>query len=85
MKHKIAYSAIVAVILLAPVQLAKAQGPAGGTGAVASIPSSIVRAERGQVTQPGIFGMVIGAPPPNPYVDPKPTTAGPGRTTPPAK
>jgi hypothetical protein len=43
MKSKIANSAFTASVLLALTQLAAAQGPSGGTGAVASIPSNVVR------------------------------------------
>jgi hypothetical protein len=35
---------IATAALLAQPQLAAAQGPSGGTGAIASIPSSVVRA-----------------------------------------
>jgi hypothetical protein len=53
MKFKLAYSA--AAMFLASTQLAAAQGPAGGIGAIASIPGNIVRAEPGQpVPQQGI-------------------------------
>jgi hypothetical protein len=61
MKFRMAYSAAVA--LLASTQLAAAQGPAGGTGAIASIPGNIVRAEPGQpVPQQGILS-IIATPP----------------------
>src|SRR5438552_8398086 len=43
MKSKIAYPALAATALLASTQLATAQGTSGGTGAIASIPGSVVR------------------------------------------
>jgi hypothetical protein len=61
MKFKLAYCAAAA--LLASAQLAAAQGPAGSTGAIASIPGNIVRAEPGQpVPQQGILGILTTPP-----------------------
>jgi hypothetical protein len=75
MKSKVACSAFAATVLLALTQSATAQGTSGGTGAVASIPGSVVRAaEEGRpVTQPGLISILTN-PPPNPYVDSKQTT-----------
>ena len=66
MKSKLEHSASVIAFILALTDLVAAQGPSGATGAIASIPSSVVRAgEQGQpVTQPGIIGMIINSPPP---------------------
>jgi len=56
MKSTPTLCAVAVVALLASTLLAQAQGTSGSTGAVASIPSSVVRgAEQGQtVTQPGL-------------------------------
>ncbi len=66
MKSKLIHSAFVIASLLALTYVAEAQGTSGATGAVASIPSSIVRArEQGQaVTQPGLFSIITGSTPP---------------------
>jgi DNA-binding transcriptional regulator YdaS (Cro superfamily) len=76
MKSKIACSAFAAAILLALTQLATAQGTSGATGAVASIPSSVVRAaeQRQPVTQPGILSIITSATPPGPDADSKQAT-----------
>jgi hypothetical protein len=62
------FALLVAVVALAS-GAAVAQGPAGATGAIASIPSSVVRAgEQGQpVTQPGIFSIFTSPTPPGSY------------------
>jgi hypothetical protein len=61
MKSIMAYSAAAA--FLASTQLAAAQGPSGGNGAIASIPGNIVRAEPGQpVPQQGILGILTTPP-----------------------
>jgi hypothetical protein len=61
MKSGMACSATIA--LLASTQFAAAQGPAGGTGAIASIPGYIVRAEPGQpVPQQGILSIITTPP-----------------------
>jgi hypothetical protein len=80
MRFKLAYSAAAA--LLASTQFAAAQGPAGGTGAIASIPGNIVRAEPGQpVPQQGILGILTT--PPGPHADPRQTTTRRGDPVPP--
>jgi hypothetical protein len=59
------------IALLAPPQFAVAQGPSGGTGAVASIPGSVVRAgeQPHPVTQPGILSLIGSPTPPAPVAD----------------
>ncbi len=58
MKSKIAYPALAAAALLALTQLAAAQGTSGGTGAIASIPGSVVRGhERGH----GLMSIITGS------------------------
>jgi hypothetical protein len=54
---KLVYSVLA---LFALTQLAAAQGTSGGTGAIASIPSSVVRAgeQKTPVTQPGLFSIL---------------------------
>ncbi|HWO33902.1 MAG TPA: hypothetical protein VNO32_34320 [Candidatus Acidoferrum sp.] len=66
MKSKLAHSAFVIASLLALTHFAAAQGTSGSTGAIASIPSSVVRAgEQGQaVTQPGLFSIITSSTPP---------------------
>jgi hypothetical protein len=73
MRARIAYSVLT---LFALTQLAAAQGPSGGTGVVASIPSSVVRAaeQKPPVAQLGIIGMIIGATKPDANVNSKRTT-----------
>jgi hypothetical protein len=53
------------------VQGAVAQGPAGSTGAIASIPGSIVRWQPGDPVPPGLFSILASPslrdqPPPRP-------------------
>jgi hypothetical protein len=73
-------SAVAAVALLASPMPAQAQGTSGSTGAVASIPSSVVRHEPGQpATQPGILGLIFGPPPPAPDADSKQKTTPRGQ------
>jgi hypothetical protein len=57
MKRSIIYSALG---LLALAQFAMAQGPAGGTGAIASIPSSVVRAgeQKTPIMQSGLISIL---------------------------
>jgi hypothetical protein len=57
--------------LLALSQFAAAQGPSGGTGAIASIPGSVVRAgeQPHPVTQPGILSLIGNPTPPAPVAD----------------
>jgi hypothetical protein len=70
MKSSLIHSTVAAVALLASPLLAHAQGTSGSTGAIASIPSSVLRHEPGQpVTQPGILGLIFGTPQPAPDVD----------------
>jgi hypothetical protein len=57
--------ALAAAALLASTQLAAAQGTSGGTGAVASIPGSVVRGhEHGY----GLFSILTDPNPAQPYV-----------------
>ena len=56
MKSKSAYSAFAIAALLASTQPIMAQGTSGSTGAVASIPGSVVR---GHEQGPGLFGIMI--------------------------
>jgi hypothetical protein len=75
MKSRMAYSAAIA--LLASTHFAAAQGPAGGTGAIASIPGNIVRAEPGQpVPQQGILSIIATPPSANADARQRPTRRG---------
>ena len=65
MKSKVAYSAL-AVASLALTQPAAAQGTGGSTGAIASIPGSVVR---GHEQGPGLFSIVTGSTLPNANLD----------------
>jgi hypothetical protein len=56
MKFKSAYSAFAIAALLASTQPIMAQGTSGSTGAVASIPGSVVR---GHEQSPGLFSLMI--------------------------
>jgi len=56
MKSKSACSAFAAAALLASVQPIVAQGTSGATGAVASIPGSVVR---GHEQTPGLIGIML--------------------------
>jgi hypothetical protein len=69
--------------LLAQSQLAAAQGPSGGNGAVASVPGSVVRAgeQPHPVTQPGILSLINGPTPLYSAADSKPAMT-PRRTAP---
>ncbi len=80
MRSRIAYSVLT---LFALTQLAAAQGPSGGTGAVASIPSSVVRAaeQKPPVAQLGIIGMIIGATQPDANVNSKKSTTRRGNSS----
>jgi hypothetical protein len=62
MKSKLAYSGLAAAALLALTQPAAAQGTSGGTGAIASIPGSVVR---GHEQGSGLFSIVTGSTLPN--------------------
>jgi hypothetical protein len=68
MKSKLMHSAFVIASLLVSTDFAAAQGTSGSTGAIASIPSSVVRArEQGQaVTQPGLFSIITSSTSPGP-------------------
>ena len=81
MKSKIPCSEFAAIVFLALTQSATAQGTSGGTGAVASIPGSVVRAaEEGRpVTQPGLISILTNPLPSNPSVDSKQTTTLSGK------
>jgi hypothetical protein len=70
LKFKQTCSLAFAVLLALP-QLAAAQGPSGGNGAVASIPSSVYRAaDQGRpVTQPGILSLIGNPMPPAPVAN----------------
>jgi hypothetical protein len=57
------HSTLAAVALLASTLSVEAQGTSGSTGAVASIPSSIVRAEPGQPPQPGLIEILTSPTP----------------------
>jgi hypothetical protein len=87
MKSTPTLCAVAVVALLAWTLLAQAQGTSGSTGAVASIPSSVVRAaEPGQpVTQPGLFSILIRSTPPNPNADSRQKTIHGGQAPPPSK
>ena len=67
MKSRLIYSAFVIASLLVSTHFAEAQGTSGSTGAIASIPSTVVRArEQGQaVTQPGLFSIITSSTPPS--------------------
>jgi hypothetical protein len=67
MKSKLIHSAFSIASLLALTHFAAAQGTSGSTGAIASIPSSVVRGgEQGQaVTQPGLFSIITSSIPPS--------------------
>jgi hypothetical protein len=73
MKCRTVYFALAAAGLLASTRLAAAQGPSGGTGAVASIPGSVVRAEPGQPMQPGLISILTN--PPQSNTDARPRAA----------
>jgi hypothetical protein len=87
MKSKITYSTVIAAALFALTQLAPAQGTSGSTGAIASIPSSVVRAgeQRQPVTQPGIISIITGSAPPSSNADSKQKTTRRGENPLPSK
>jgi hypothetical protein len=76
MKSNIAYSVLAAASLLALTQPAAAQGTSGGTGAVASIPGSVVR---GHEQGPGLISIMTGATVPDSSVDSKRRTVSWGQ------
>jgi hypothetical protein len=75
MKSKIAYSGLAAAALLALTQPAAAQGTSGGTGAIASIPGSVVR---GHEQGPGLASIITGSTLPHSNLDWKRRTVPPG-------
>jgi hypothetical protein len=75
MKSNMTYFALGAAALLALTQLAAAQGTSGGTGAVASIPGSVVR---GHEQRPGLFSIVTGSTLPNANLDSRQRSPRPG-------
>jgi hypothetical protein len=87
MKSQFVHLAFVIAYSLASTHLAAAQGPSGGTGAIASIPSSVVRAgeQRQPVTQPGIISIIAGSTPPSSNADSKQKTTRRGENPLPSK
>jgi hypothetical protein len=80
MKSKIAYSALAAAALLALTQLAAAQGTSGSTGAIASIPGTVVRGhEQGH----GLMSIITGSTLPQPNVSKETMTRRGQNPTPP--
>ena len=80
---KLVYSVLA---LFALTQLAAAQGTSGGTGAIASIPSSVVRAgeQKTPVTQPGLISILTNPTQPDVNLNSKQeTTRRSGSTVPP--
>jgi hypothetical protein len=75
MKSKIVFFGLAAAALLALTQPAAAQGTSGGTGAIASIPGSVVR---GHEQGPGLVSIITGSTLPNSNLDWKRRTARPG-------
>ncbi len=71
MKSTPTVCAVAVVALLAWTLLAQAQGTSGSTGAVASIPSNVVRAgdQKQFVTQPGLISIITGSTPPGSNLD----------------
>jgi len=87
MKSAIICSAVAGAALLASSQLVAAQGTSGSTGAVASIPSSVVRGgEQGRpVTQTGLISIIAGSAPPDPNSNSKQNGVRRDGATPPIK
>lgn len=85
MKSKLTCSVFAVTALL--TLPATAQGPAGGTGAIASIPGSVYRAadDVRPVTQPGILSFIANPPPPIPNLDSKQTARRPSPSPMPPK
>jgi hypothetical protein len=75
MKSKMTCSVFAAATLLASTQFTAAQGTSGGTGAIASIPGSVVR---GHEQGPGLITVLTGSTLPNSNWDSKRRTARPG-------
>ena len=86
MRLTLACSFATAVLLALP-QPAAAQGPSGGTGAVASIPGSVVRAgeQPYPVSQPGILSLIGNPAPPAPIADSRRATPYRGQDPTPSK
>ena len=82
MKSKTAYFGFAAAALFALTQPIAAQGTSGGTGAVASIPSSVVR---GHEQGPGLISILTGSTLPNSNQDTGRRTARPGGADGPSK
>ena len=77
MKSHIACFVLVAAAVPALTLPALAQGTSGGTGAVASIPGSVVRDHQ---QGPGLFSVLTGSPPPASSPDSRPRRTGAGET-----
>jgi hypothetical protein len=71
----ITHSVLATAALLALTQFVAAQGTSGGNGAVASIPSSVVR---GHEQGPGLISIIAGSTLPNSSLDSRRKTARPG-------
>ena len=72
MNSKRAHFILTAAALFASTQFAAAQGTSGGTGAVASIPGSVVRGhEQGR----GLMSIIAGSNLPQPNVSKEATTS----------
>jgi hypothetical protein len=77
---KLVYSVLA---LFAFTQVAAAQGTSGGTGAIASIPSSVVRAgeQKTPVTQPGLISILTNPTQPDVNFNSKQETTRRGEST----
>jgi hypothetical protein len=75
MKSHLACFVLAAAAVPALTQPSLAQGTSGATGAVASIPGSVVRDHQ---QGPGLFSILTGSPPPTSSPDSRPRTAAPG-------
>jgi hypothetical protein len=80
MESKATYFALAAATLLALTQLAAAQGTSGATGAIASIPGSVVR---GHEQGLGLFSILTGSTLPQPNVSRETMTRRGQNPTPP--
>ncbi len=76
MKSKTAHLAHAAACLLAFTQVGTVQGTSGGTGAIASIPGSVVR---GHEQGPGLVDIIAGSTVPNASLNTKRKTAAPSK------
>lgn len=77
MKSHIACFVLAAAAVPAITQPSLAQGTSGATGAVASIPGSVVRDHQ---QGPGLFSVITGSTLPNSSTDSRPRATGPGET-----